>query len=166
MIEDIKASVEVLRLAEANESFVTWYTSYTDSRNNVIYYYDEAADMYDTSISQLSVADSYLKAAKIKLNVLKDYNSTEFFARDLEYRSNQINKLNKYVNIYSKLLIANKNELYEINYGTAEKGDEYFNQINNELIPEFNDNLYAQSDANEKVDLHWGKNWHTPAIPS
>ena len=130
-----------------------------DSSGVVTYYYAIAEPFYTTSKDQAIEAKEYFSKAKIKLETIKDSSPNDFFRDEINNRLEQISYLIIWTDlIYNQSDYAQK-ELYEINYGSAVKANEYWVKYN-ALIPEGNSNQKNLGDITAKIDSAWDQEWY------
>ncbi len=123
------------------------------------YYYEFAIDYYDTGKEQVLDAKELLNKAKTKLQNLQTNAPNSFFQEDVEKRIEQADSLISVSNDLYSLLDYQKQQLYEINYGSESKATEYYNKYN-ALIPEFNNKLKKLSEIQNQIDLNWDQDWY------
>jgi exonuclease VII small subunit len=123
------------------------------------YYYEFAIDYYDTGKEQVLDAKELLNKAKTKLQNLQNNAPNSFFQEDVEKRIEQADSLISVSNDLYSLLDYQKQQLYEINYGSESKATEYYNKYNT-LIPEFNNKLKKLSEIQNQIDLNWDQDWY------
>lgn len=156
-IINIQTAISNLELANGNLLFGNWYTSTEE------YYYEDGESYFLTCKEQVNDAKELVNKAKSKLEKIKEKAPNEFFADDVEYRLEQISTLAAILNIYNNLCDYSNSQLYEINYGSEEKAEEYFNEYN-EQIPVLNSNFESLSEVQNQIDLHWDQDWYAEYI--
>lgn len=127
--------------------------------NGTGYLYKSAEPIADAGMAQAVKSKDYLIRAKTKLEGIKDSAKNNFFNEDISNRIEETGLLMNYAAQIYNLLNYTKQELYEINYGSKAKADEYLKKTNN-LIPEFNSNLDKLSGILHKIDLAWDQDWY------
>jgi hypothetical protein len=129
------------------------------SPNGTGYIYELAVPFADLGKDQATKSKDYLVKAKAKLEGIKNNAPNDFFKEDVSNRMEQTDLLIIYANQTYNLLDYEKQELYEINYGSQTKATEYWNKYN-ALIIEFNSNLKQLSDVQNKIDMKWDQDWY------
>ncbi|MCX6710127.1 MAG: hypothetical protein NTV63_04230 [Candidatus Woesearchaeota archaeon] len=130
--------------------------SYTETEE---YYYEFAIPYYDTGKEQVLDAKELLNKAKSKLQNLQSNAPNSFFQSDVEDRIEQVDALISVSNDLYSLLDYQKQQLYEVNYGSESKATEYNNKYN-ALVPEFNNRLKKLSEIQNRIDLNWDQDWY------
>jgi hypothetical protein len=123
------------------------------------YYYDFAIPYYDTGKEQVLDAKELLNKAKSKLQNLQTNAPNSFFESDVKDRIEQVDALISVSNDLYSLFDYQKQQLYEVNYGSESKATEYHNKYN-ALIPEYNEKLKKLSDVQNRIDLNWDQDWY------
>jgi len=123
------------------------------------YYYDSAVIYYDVGKEQVLDAKELINKAKTKLQTLKDNAPNSFFQEDVNNRIEQTDALILVGNSLYSLLDYERQQLYEINYGSETKATEYYNKYT-ALIPLYNNHLKILSDVQNKIDLYWDQDWY------
>jgi len=123
------------------------------------YYYEFAIDYYDTGKEQVLDAKELLNKANSKLQNLQTNAPNSFFESDVKDRIEQVDALISVSNYLYSLLDYQKQQLYEVNYGSKSKATEYYNKYN-ALVPEFNNKLKRLSEIQNRIDLNWDQDWY------
>ncbi len=97
--------------------------------------------------------------AKTKLQKILNNPPNLFFQKDVENRIEQTAVLINVLDVHYQMIDYAVKELYEVNYGSDAKADEYFDKYN-DLIPRYNDLLQDFSDVNNRIDLEWDQDWY------
>jgi exonuclease VII small subunit len=123
------------------------------------YYYEFAIPYFDTGKEQVLDAKELLNKAKSKLQNLQTNAPNSFFESDIKDRIEQVDALISVSNDLYSLLDYQKQQLYEVNYGSESKATEYHNKYN-ALVTEFNDRLKKLSEIQNRIDLNWDQDWY------
>jgi len=123
------------------------------------YYYEFAIPYFDTGKEQVLDAKELLNKAKSKLQNPQTNAPNSFFESDVKDRIEQVDALISVSNDLYSLLDYQKQQLYEVNYGSESKATEYYNKYN-ALVPEFNNRLKKLSEIQNRIDLKWDQDWY------
>lgn len=140
-------------LATANLQFGDYYVLGRD------YYYQGAAAFYDQAKTQIKDGDQFLAQAKSRLQRTEGREANEFYSADVKNRLTQIEVMMDASEKLYKLVDYKSVELYEVNYGSDERANEYFNK-SNELVGELNAAFEELSVVSNEIDVAWGENWY------
>lgn len=151
-LNNIHVASSIARLASINLNQLNDYTQED-------YYYIFAEEFVNVGKTYATDAKKHLQKTKIKLEKIQDSAPNDFFKEDVLNRIEQTNLLIIYASQVYTLLDYAQQQLYEINYGSEIKANEYWKKYN-DLIPEFNDNLKKLSDTQQRIDLYWDQDWY------
>ncbi len=157
-LNDIYVGKEYVSLAITNMGIANDYTLEA-------YTYFDAKRIYDAGKTNAVDGKELLKKAELRLKKIQNNSPTLFYEKEIENRLEQI-RLWILVEEKTYLLIDYMDkQIYEINYGDEDKATKYFNMYNN-LIPKSNEDMKDLSDAQNKIDLAWDKNWYVTFLGS
>ena len=152
-LNNIHVAFQYLDLAKATFDIVNDYVLSGE------YYYDGATPLYDGAIEYVLDAKELTIKAKTGLQKILNDAPNQFFREDVENRIEQATILIGVSDIFHQQINYIINELYEINYGSEAKADEYLDKAN-DLIPRYNSLLKDLSEVSNKIDLEWDQDWY------
>jgi len=150
----IDSVIQTHKIAEINFNFLLEYVDSEDS-----YYYEDASTYLDNTISELNKAQEELIISKKRLENIKSFAPNDFYKEEIELRIKQINLLYSMGEKRLKMIDLSNKELYEINFGSEIKAEEYYLEAN-KVIEEFNKDLDTSIEINNEIDIHWGENFY------
>ena len=123
------------------------------------YYYEFATPFYASSKGSLLESKELLNKAKAKLQAIQYKSQYPFFEKEILNRIEQVDMFLIIIdNLYS-IVDYSQLELYEINYGSKLKADEYYEK-HTSLIPTYNLNMEKLSEISNEIDLEWEQDWY------
>ena len=150
----IDSAIATQKIAEINFGYYIDYTSQEEG-----YYYEDASVYLDNTISELEKSQEELIISKQKLENLKGLEPNKFYEEELTLRIEQLDLAYEVSKKRLELIDINNKELYEINFGSEIKANEYYEE-SNRLVEEFNVVLLESIEVSNKIDIHWGENFY------
>ncbi len=124
------------------------------------YVYEYAKDVYGLGKDQINDAKQYLLKARDRLERIENNAPNEFFKVDVSNRLRQVEILISISDLTYSLLDNSEKQIYEVNYGSTLKAEDYLDEYNNVLVPQSNDKFRELSDIQNEIDKHWDQNWY------
>lgn len=151
---NIHLALNNLRLAQVNLNNANY-----DSDAPEGYIYSSIVALLDGGIGQVADTESLLSRAKRKLQDIENYEPNSFFKNEVQNRLQHIELITNYSNDLKLLLEHRKNELYEVNYGSEEKAQEFLNKYN-DVTNQFNSSLEKLSEIEDIIEIEWDQDWY------
>ena len=152
-VNDYHIANSYFDLGGVNLDAADWYTLSDD------YYYEDVIGYIDLAKEQFTDARALLIHSETKLKNIENKAPNQFYEKEIQNRIKQNGIMLSLTNKLYLLADYMSKELYEINYGSEAEATRYFN-MQNDLIVEFNEVLYALSDVSQEIDLDWDSDWY------
>jgi len=152
-INNINLAYSSIGEADIYHNIANKYTQSSD------YYYEEVTDMYKYAKEKILKSQETLKKSKLKLKEIEPKFKDDFLKEEIKNRIEQTDALYTFSDNLYLLIDYSEKMLYEVNYGSEEKAEEYL-KIYNSLVPTYNHNLYKLSEINNKIDILWNQDWY------
>ncbi len=127
------------------------------------YDYETLMNFWDDTRDEAAIAQDYLTDATTKLNKIKSSSPDDFFSQDIEYRLQQAEYLSTTCDELGQMAENLEYEVYEVNYGTEEAAQEYFDTYN-ELVTSYNEGLTSLSEVEKIIDSYWKADWYPDLV--
>ncbi len=159
VLNDINTAVRDLTLSRVNYDNAGEYLQY----NPQGYIYTDAANLFKVAEQQTLDAEERLEKTKIQLQGIQNAFEDALISEDIQNRLEQIEVLLKLSKVQYSMISYHNRELYEVNYGTTEKAEKYYNK-RLLVVEEYMVVLDELALIQRKIDVAWNKDWYvTPA---
>jgi hypothetical protein len=153
-LNDLYSGHAYISMASSNLERLNRYISI----NGTGYTYNTALTFITVGKEQSLKAVSYFEMAKETLN--KAQYIDEFYAKDIQYRTQQINSLKQLSDDLYTFFDYSEKRLYEVNYGSKTVAQEYMDKYN-ALALEFNGVLKEAQTTQSSINVLWNQEWYT-----